>query len=438
MKIERVDTAVIQGNYDWTLVRVYTDHAYGTGECFCSPGLTAVVRDMAPLLLGEDARDVDRLWYKMRWAVSHAGSTGGTVWHAISGIEAALWDLVGKLLNVPVYQLLGGKYREDIRIYMDCHAGEGLEALSNILLPVSPAWGTRNHSQSSEVNHPAHGRAYGKPDLDEVFTPQMYAKRAREAVDKGFTAIKFDLDVPNPYTYDTYNGALNAAEVKFMASLAQAVRTEVGDHVDIGFDCHWRYNVSDAIRLAHALEPIDAAFLEDPVPPENIEAQRLMSQATKTAISSGENRYLRHGFREIFESGALGLVAPDFQKVGGLLEAKRIADMADTYYVNVVPHNISSPIGTFASCHVAAATPNFWALEFHAADVPFWNDLVDTGSSGPIIQNGAIHLNERPGIGVELNETVAKRYAKPGELWFGEALTTSENAPLGSQPGDSR
>ncbi|MED3716324.1 mandelate racemase/muconate lactonizing enzyme family protein [Geobacillus thermodenitrificans] len=422
MKIKRIETAVIQGNYDWTLVRVYTDNEYGTGECFFSPGLTAVIRDLAPLLIGEDPRDVDRLWYKMRWAISPSGSTGGTAWHAISGIEAALWDLVGKIFDIPVYQLFGGKYRDKIRIYMDCHAGESLEALSNVLLPVFPEWGSKKRSTSSEINHPAHGRAYGQPDVHEVFTPEMYAKRAREAVDMGFTAIKFDLDVPNPYTYDTYNGALNKAEIQFMTSLVEAVRTEVGDHIDIGFDCHWRYNVQDAIRLAHALEPYDIAFLEDPVPPENIEAQRIMSQAVKTTISSGENRYLRSGFREILEGHALGMIAPDIQKVGGLLEAKRIADMADTYYVNVAPHNISSPIGTFASCHVAASIPNFFALEFHAADVPFWNDLI-LGADEPVIKNGYIHLSDKPGIGIELNEEVAKKYAKPGELWFGEKLT---------------
>lgn len=421
-KITRVDTAVVQGNYEWTFVRVYTDHEYGTGECFFAPGLTATIRDMTPLLLGEDPRDVDRLWNKMRWAVSHAGATGGTVWHAISGIEAALWDLTGKLLGVPIYQLLGGKYRDRIRIYMDCHAGEGLEAMSSVQLPVNPAWSTRRgHSQTAEDNHPIHGRAYGRPKTDEVFTPQMYAERAKKAVEMGFTAIKFDLDVPNPYTHDSLNGALNAAEIQFMVNLVEAVREAVGPAMDVGYDCHWRYNVADAIRLAHALEPYHIAFLEDPVPPENVEAQRLMTRSVRVPVSTGENRYLRHGFREIFETHAVSLVAPDFQKAGGLLEAKRIAEMADTYYINVIPHNISSPIGTFASCHVAAAIPNFHALEFHAADVPFWGELVGRKREDLIV-DGHIRLPDAPGLGVELDEETARRYAKPGEPWFGEKV----------------
>lgn len=426
IKILKLDTAVVEGNFEWTYVRVYTNHEYGTGECFFAPGLTAIIRDLAPLVIGEDPRDIDRLWYKLRWAVSPAGSTGGGVWHAISGIEAAIWDLLGKTYCLPVYQLLGGKYRKNIRIYMDCHAGKGLEALNNVLLKIHPPWSKTDHSDSSEAKYPAHGRAYGEPEPEDMFTPHMYASRAREAVDRGFTAIKFDLDVPNRYTRDTYNGSLNVAEIKYMASLVEAVRVETGDHIDIGFDCHWRYNVSDAIQLARTLEPYGIAFLEDPVPPENIAAQKEMAAAVRTTVSSGENRYLRSGFRELFEQQALGLIAPDFQKTGGLMEAKRIADMADTYYMNVIPHNISSPIGTMASCHVASAIPNFYALEFHADGVPFWDELVE-GANDSLIRQGYIHMTDKPGIGVELNEHIGKRFAKPGELWFGSVISTNQN-----------
>ncbi len=424
MKITDVKTAVVEANYDWTFVRVYTDEGItGLGESFLAPGLTAIIRDLKPLLVGEDPRNIDKLWSKMRWAASGAGSMGGIVYNAISGIEAALWDAVGKHYGAPIHALLGGKYRDRVRVYADCHAGEALEALDSVMVARRPKWLPDEIGAtiaSSAVNHPVHGRAFGVAETGEVFTPEMYAERAREVVEEmGFTALKFDLDVPNPHTLDTHSGTLTHAEVKFMAGLVDAVREAVGDTVDLAFDLHWRYNVSDAQRLAHALEPYGLMWLEDPVPPENVEALRRVTQSTRTPISSGENSYMRHGFREALEKGALDIIAPDLQKTGGLLEGRKIADMADAHYVAVAPHCIASPVGTIASAHVCAAVPNFLALEWHGMSVPFWNDMV-VGFDGPVIQDGFIKVPEAPGLGVELNEEVAREYARPGEPFFEE------------------
>jgi gluconate/galactonate dehydratase len=359
----------------------------------------------------------------MRWAASGAGSTGGIVYNAISGIEAALWDLAGKLYGVPIHALLGGKYRDRVRVYADCHAGEALDALTPIMVARRPAWltaeGEEAMASAAEINHPVHGRAYGLPRPDEAFTPQMYAGRAREAAAQGFTALKFDLDVPNPYTQDTQSGTLTYAEVRYMRSLVEAVREAVGDTVDIAFDCHWRYNVADALRLAHELEPYGLLWLEDPVPPENVRALRRVTAGTRTPIASGENYYLRYGCREALETGAVDIIAPDLQKTGGLLEGRRIADLADTHYIAVAPHCIASPIGTIASAHVAAAVPNFLALEWHGMSVPFWDDLA-LGLGGPVIDGGYITVPDAPGLGVELNEALAQRHAKQGESWFAE------------------
>ncbi|MDQ3911325.1 MAG: mandelate racemase/muconate lactonizing enzyme family protein [Actinomycetota bacterium] len=421
MKITDVRTAVVEANYDWTFIRVRTDEGItGLGESFLAPGLTGIIRDLKPLLEGEDPRNVDKLWSKMRWAASGAGSMGGIVYNAISGIEAALWDVVGKYYGAPIHALLGGKYRDRVRVYADCHAGEALESLDSVMVARRPKWMPENEGQSataSEINRPVHGRAYGETEADEIFTPEMYAKRAREAVGMGFTALKFDLDVPNPHTLDTHSGTLTNAEVKYMVSLAEAVREAVGETVDLAFDLHWRYNVSDAQRLAYELEPYGLMWLEDPVPPENIEAVRRVSRSTRTPISSGENYYMRYGFREALEKGALDIIAPDFQKAGGLLEGRKICDMADAHYVAVAPHCIASPIGTIASAHVAAAIPNFLALEWHGMSVPFWEDMV-LGSDGPIIQDGFIRVPEAPGLGVEVNEEVAREYTLEGEPFF--------------------
>jgi L-alanine-DL-glutamate epimerase-like enolase superfamily enzyme len=423
LKITDVRTAVVEANYDWTYTRVYTDEGTtGLGESFLAPGLTTIIRDLKPLLVGEDPRNVDKLWSKMRWAASGAGSMGGIVHNAISGIEAALWDLVGKHYGAPIHALLGGKYRDRVRVYADCHAGEALESLDSVMLARTPKWMGQEVavSGSSEANHPAHGRAYGEAEADEVFTPEMYAKKAREVVEQmGFSALKFDLDVPNPYSLDTHSGTLTNAEVKFMVSLVGAVREAVGDTVDLAFDLHWRYNVSDAQRLAYELEPYGLMWLEDPVPPENIEAMRRVTKSTRTPIASGENYYMRFGFREALETGALDIVAPDLQKVGGLMEGRKICDMADTYYTAVAPHCIASPVGTIASAHVAASIPNFLALEWHGMSVPFWEDMV-TGFDGPVIKDGFVRVPEGPGLGVELNEEVAREYALDGEPFFEE------------------
>ena len=278
MRITGVHTAVVEANYDWTFVRVDAEGEglSGLGECFCAPGLTAIVRDLAPLLIGEDARDVDRLWAKLRWGCSGAGSSAGIVYNAISGIEAALWDLVGQHYGVPIHRLLGGRFRDSVRMYADCHAGEALHSMDATMVERPARWGAgaagggRGGRRSAT---PSTGARTPRRAPDEVFTPELYAERAKQVVaDLGFSALKFDLDVPTPYMQDTASGTLSRAEVRYMVELAAAVIDAVGDEVDVAFDCHWRYQVADASRLAHELEPLGLMWLEDPVPPENVQA----------------------------------------------------------------------------------------------------------------------------------------------------------------------
>lgn len=417
-------TAVVEANYDWTFVRIDAgeEGLSGLGESFTAPGLTAIVRDLAPLLVGEDARDVDRLWAKLRWGASGAGSSAGIVYNAISGIEAALWDLVGRHYGVPIHRLLGGRFRDSIRMYADCHAGEALHSMDATMVERPARWAQEPPEAlaAGALRNPEHGRAYAKAIPDEVFTPELYAARARQVVDElGFSALKFDLDVPTPYQQDTAAGTLSRAELRYMAELAAAVVDAVGDRVDVAFDCHWRYQVADAQRLAHELEPLGLMWLEDPVPPENAQALRRVTTSTSTPIATGENGYMRHGFREAFECGAIDIAAPDAQKTGGLLETRRIADFADIHYISIAPHCIASPIGTIAAAHVAAAIPNFLALEWHGMSVPFWEDLA-AGWDGPVIDGGRIKVPDTPGLGAELNLDVARQYARPGEPFFDE------------------
>ncbi len=388
MKIERISTAVIAGNFPWVLVKIETDAGVtGLGEAYWGAGVAELVHKAAPVLIGEDPRNVGKLYEVMIRCLSGEGSLAGSTVTAISGIELALWDLVGRALGTPISTLFGGRFRDSIRLYADCHAGK------------DPA-------------------------------PESYAERAREVVEAGFTAIKFDLDTKNPFTIDIsedphprrqwfepFNRTIGTAERDWMVSVVAAVRQAVGREVMVAMDCHWKYSVNDAIKLAQALEPFDLLWLEDPVPPENIAAQAKVSAATKTPICTGENLYRKHGFRDLIEQQAVEIIAPDIPKMGGLLEAKKVADMADTYYMPVAPHNVASPVGTVAACHVCAAMGNFLVIEFHAHDVAWWGDLVE---GEPPIVDGFIRLNERPGHGLELNEAVARAHLKPGFSFFGD------------------
>jgi gluconate/galactonate dehydratase len=381
---------------------------YGTGESFFCPGLTAIIRDLAPVLIGKDPRHIDRLTRELRRAASGAGSVAGYAHNAISGIEAALWDLLGKHFKVPIWQLMGGQFRDRIRIYADCHAGEGLESWGPALIAREPEWYRKEQARRASTH---------KDRLDNPHTPEAFAERAREAVAKGFTFLKFDLDGIHGEPTGILTRPLTPAEIELMGTFVAALRKAVGSHVEIALDCHWRYNLNDAIKIARMLEPYHVAFLEDALPPESVDGFRILRESSRTPISTGENLFLREGFKPLLEQFAVNVISPDIQKTGGLFESKRIADLAALYEVPIAPHNISSSLGTIASCHVCSTMSNFMVLEFHGQDVPFWEDLV-TGCPKPLIKNGEIQVPTGPGLGVELNESVAREFAKKGEGFF--------------------
>lgn len=411
MKITRLKTAVVEGNFDWTLVRIETDEGIrGLGECFFAPGLTTILRSLEPLLSGEDPRDVHRLFRKLQLATSGAGSVAGIIYNAISGIEAALWDLLGQCLGVPIYRLLGGKFRDRIRIYTDCHAGEALESLDCVLRSRQPAWEKQTVGFAAKDYFTSAGETPSP-------SPADYRKRALAMKAEGYTALKFDLDVPGTEGSDSYNRCLSNGAIDRMVELIGAVRDAVGSDLDIAVDCHWRYNVDDAVKIAHAIEPFRLLWLEDPVPPQSLQALQAVSSRIRVPVASGENQYLFEGFQPMLQTQAVSIVTPDLQKLGGLSVARHVASFADSQTIPVAPHNISSPVGTLASAHFCAAIPNFLVLEFHASDVPFWNDLVE-GIPKPIIKDGFIQLPERPGLGVTLNEDVARKFARKGEPFF--------------------
>ena len=412
MKITRLKTAVVEGNFDWTFVRLETDEGpRGLGECFFAPGLTAILKSLEPLVVGEDPRDIHRLFRKLRLGTSGAGSIAGIIYNAISGIEAALWDLLGQSLGVPIYRLLGGRFRDKIRIYADCHGGEALECLDEVLRSRPARWVSKGPEAHVAKDY------FGEVSDEARSSPDDYRRRALAMKAQGFTALKFDFDVPGTEGADPYNRVLSNRAIDYGIGLIAAAREAVGVDTDIAVDCHWRYNPCDVVKVARQLEPFRLLWLEDPVPPENVAALKEVNAKVGVAIATGENLFLFEGFQEIIAQHAVSVVTPDLQKVGGLAVAQSIAQFADVHSMPVAPHNISSPVGTLTAAHFCASIPNFIALEFHASAVPFWDDLV-TGLPHPLIQGGFIRLPEQPGLGVALNEEVARRYARKGEAFF--------------------
>lgn len=416
MRITHLSTAVMESNFDWTIVKVETDDQItGYGEAFLGPGLTAVIREFGEILQGEDPTSIDRVLRRMRASCVHASP--GLVFHAISGIETALLDAIGKRYKLPIWQILGGKYRDHVRMYADCHAGEALESITPLLVPRDPQWmrAAGDAERRSLVSLKHHGWDASGGDR---LTPEAYGRRAREMAARGFRILKFDVDVPTPYETDEYNRDLSHPEIEHAAALVAGAREAVGMDVELAIDCHWNYGVQAAIGLARALEKYKLLWLEDPTPPENIGALGVVQRNTSLPVATGENHYFRLDFERLMVDAGLRVLAPDVQKVG-LWEGRKIADLADMHYVNLAWHNISSPLGTMAGVHLCAAIPNFLALEWHAASVPFFDALVKDGE-GPLIQDGQIAVPGAPGLGIELDEDVAYKYRKPGEKFFGD------------------
>ena len=375
VEITGIETAVIPANVDWNLVKVRTDGGVvGLGEAYRGAGVTDIIQYMERFLVGENPLDVERLFRLLVQETSGHGGTTGKVVTAASGIEIALWDLAGKILDVPVYQLLGGKYRDSIRVYADSHAGAALEV-----------------EDGSQAYHDA-----------ETYSPEAYARTAQKVLEEGYTALKFDLDMPIDNEPDPYNGRLTNESLAKKVDIVDRVRETVGPAVDLAFDCHWDYSLDSAKRLARALEPYDLMWLEDVIPPENMAAQREVTRRTNTPIAAGENRYRVHEFRELLYEFGVDVITPDPTACGGLAESKAIANRAEENYITFSPHNVCSPVGTIAMVHLGAAVPNFGVLEFHASDIDWWDDLLVR--SDPLVRDGYITVPNGPGLGIQLDE----------------------------------
>ncbi len=384
MKITAVKTAATAGHGMHLWVKITTDAGVtGLGECVHGgKQAIAIIGYLEEKLIGRDPFAIDALFEEMRRGHVFDGGDAGALITALTGIEIALWDLKGKALETPIYELLGGKFRDKIRVYADCQVEPGM-----------------NFDEIRAV-------------VDDV-------------VERGFTALKIDVDIHAyghkgsevaDFSKDNFNMTAFQWEHERMVELVDMVTRAAGRDVAVAADVHTRLDVPSAIRLARDLEPYHLMWLEEPVPAENVAAMRKVTESTSTPICSGENLYLRYGFRDLIESQAVNIIMPDIPKCGGLSECRKIANMAEIYYIPFAPHNVSSPIGTMASAHVCGTVPNFMVLEFHWLHRDYWTTIIQEKTD--IIQDGFITLSDRPGIGLELDEEVARQYQVPGTTWF--------------------
>ncbi len=372
MKITHIGSALLSP-FPWVLVKVRTDTGLiGIGEAYHGAGVHQIAVDdrLTRSLIGQDPRSVDKLFHDMMSSMSASGFYQGAVMSAISGIEMALWDITGQSFGCPIWQLLGGKFRDRIRVYNDCHEGE-------------------------------------------EDTPDGWVATAKAVETRGFDAIKFDID-PQPSRRDNYNRNISNEDIDHFVSVVAAVREALDPNTDLLIDAHWFYAPPDILKVAKAFESLNLLWLEDPIPPENIEAMAKVTRSTTTPICTGENFYTRHGFRDLIQQQAADIISPDLAKAGGLLEGRRIADLADMYYIPFSPHNICGPTGTVAASHVCAAVPNFQVLEFHHLDNDLWSNLT-VGED--LIRGGHLAVPTGPGLGVTLDEGIA-REASVEDLGF--------------------
>ena len=347
--------ALGRGRGNVILVRVRTDDGLqGIGEGTINYRVRAIrgaVGDFAMYLVGKDVRQIERHWQAL---YRNSFFRGGPIqMTALSAIEQALWDIRGQQLGVPVWDLLGGAARDRIAVY-------------------------------------THG---GGP------TPQAAAERCARIMEEGHRAIK--MGIPG-----TVEPVLDEAAVRKTVEQVRAVREAVGPDVKLMVDCHAKPTPPVALRLAHELAPYNLLFLEEPIPPENVDALATLARSSPVPIATGERLFTRHGFREVVEKQAAAVLQPDLGHAGGILETKKIAALAETYYVSVAPHNPRGPGVTMASLHVAACTPNFLIQELVHEDVLRDELLVEP----LVVKDGYVQLPQAPGLGLRFDESLAEKF----------------------------
>jgi len=352
---------------EFFFIEVQTDEGItGWGE-ITTTTLTAnravagIVDQLNDLLVGEDPSRIEQIWHKVFRSFTYMGSRGATT-HVVSGIDIALWDIRGKALGLPIYDLLGGKVRDEILLYTH-------------------------------------------PDQKNFGTDEGVEQEVRKIVDSGHKAFKFD---PFPFTGEQavqnagyLSGTLDRPSERIAANLTAKIREYAGDDIEILIDAHGRFNVPTAIRLCNSLEDAgNIDWFEEPVPVESYHALSQVRDKVNVPISVGERLHTRWEFVPIFEQELADFVMPDVTWTGGITELKKISTQAESYYIPVSPHDASGPINVLAGAHVMMTTPNFYKLETSNADLTKYNDFIQSPLDNT---GGSLHMPDAPGLGIEMD-----------------------------------
>ncbi|MBE5039089.1 galactonate dehydratase [Ructibacterium gallinarum] len=360
MKVTDVRTfAVDCFRTNWVFVKVYTDEGVdGIGEAtleYKEKALIGAVEHIKDYLIGKNPFHIEAHWHNIYRDAYWRG--GAVLMSALSAVEMALWDILGKHLGVPVYQLMGGKVHDEVRIYVN-------------------GW------------------------FAGAKTPKEFGEKAKAAMQKGITAMKWD---PFGKSYlEISNKELNTA----LECVAE-VRAAVGDSVDLLIEGHGRFNIPTGIQIAKELEQFHPMFFEEPVPPDNLDALKAVRDKSPVAISAGERLYTRWDYKRMFDLMAADYIQPDISHAGGIMELKKIAAEAECRYIPFAPHNPSGPVANAATLQLAASCPNFCILEIMYSDVEYRKDITTECLK---YKNGFMKIPDRPGLGIEINEEECLRH----------------------------
>ena len=354
MKVTDIKTfAVDCFRTNWVFIKVYTDEGIdGVGEAtleYKDKALIGAVEHIKEYLVGQNPLDIEKHWHNIYRDAYWRG--GAVLMSALSAVEMALWDILGKSLNVPVYQLMGGKVNDKVRIYVN-------------------------------------GWFAGAKE------PEEFGEKAKTAVKRGVTAMKWD-----PFGKNYLN--ISNAELDKALRCVASVREAVGDKVDLLIEGHGRFNIPTGIKIAKELEQFKPMFFEEPVPPDNLDALKMVRDKSPVAISAGERLYTRWDYKRMFDIMAADYIQPDISHAGGIMELKKIAAEAESRYIPFAPHNPSGPVANAATLQLAASCPNFEILEIMYSDVDYRKDITNESLE---YKDGYITIPDKAGLGIEINE----------------------------------
>ncbi len=369
MKITKVETVRVKEFMRLLWVLVHTDEGIvGLGETYdkVGPAKAAVHETFSQVLIGRDPRDIESIWYAMfQWANMHG--YGGAEIRAISAIDIALWDILGKYTGQPIYRLLGGKCRDRIPLYNSCDS-------------------------------------YGKIH-DAEMKVEKPGELAKELRSTGLKAMKI-----NPfltYAQATKGHYISPENLTAGIKVVKTIRDAVGDSMEIAIDCAANWDLPTAIRIGRALEPYDLMFWEEPMMADDIEGLARLVSEIRVPICESERLFTRWQFKKLIDARATHIVMPDICWVGGVSETKKIATMAETSSLPIAPHNCGGPGCFFANAHVCANVPNLMILEsIRAFYLGFYSQLV---TKNVVVKDGYMELPEGPGLGTELRPEVFHR-----------------------------